>query len=80
MEVTYGSILHEMSVQKRDERCQGHYYEERQTGDTGRMSLMWNKDVPYRQRLEVLGFAWHNYPHYPESTYFSSILSIGLNL
>lgn len=43
-----------MPYQKRNEGCQGHNYEEWETGDSRRVSGMWNKDVQNRQELRLI--------------------------
>jgi hypothetical protein len=46
------SLLYEMPQKERDEKSQGRYHEEQETGDPGRLSYLRNKDVPNWQRLD----------------------------
>ena len=46
------SILRKVSNKEGDEGLQDHQDEERQTGDPGNVSGVWNQDVPNRQSLK----------------------------
>jgi hypothetical protein len=46
------SILREMQVQEGNEKCQGHYHEEWQACDPGRVPIVRHEDVPNRQGVD----------------------------